>query len=177
MPIENPSPGKYWGFYCVNCGKPIAITEVYKNARVPEDLLPLCLNADCGYEAEYRSANVRVLALLSVSDFRPPLGRPGRGRPRVTAGAVMDERERRMRARNRALVSKISGLASARPVAPTDTLGVPTAHVESMAFAWLAMKCVRREPVPPPARASPNGGFSPTLLVPLPLDDATLLRR
>ena len=32
-------------------------------------------------------------------------------------------------------------------MAPTDALGVPTAHVESMAFAWLAMKCVRREPV------------------------------
>ena len=32
-------------------------------------------------------------------------------------------------------------------MAPTDTLGVPTAHVESMAFAWLAMKCVQREPV------------------------------
>jgi len=50
-------------------------------------------------------------------------------------------------ARNGALVSRIAGLAGARPVAITDTLGVPTGHVESMAFAWLAMKCVRREPV------------------------------
>ena len=50
-------------------------------------------------------------------------------------------------ARNGTLVAKIAGLAADRPVAPTDTLGVPTAHVESMAFAWLAMKCVRREPV------------------------------
>jgi anhydro-N-acetylmuramic acid kinase len=50
-------------------------------------------------------------------------------------------------ARNGALVSRIRGLARGRPVAPTDTLGVPTAHVESMAFAWLAMKCIRREPV------------------------------
>jgi anhydro-N-acetylmuramic acid kinase len=50
-------------------------------------------------------------------------------------------------ARNGALVSRIRGLAKGRPVAPTDTLGVPTAHVESMAFAWLAMKCVNREPV------------------------------
>jgi anhydro-N-acetylmuramic acid kinase len=50
-------------------------------------------------------------------------------------------------ARNGALVSRIRGLARGRPVAPTDTLGVPTAHVESMAFAWLAMKCVNREPV------------------------------
>ena len=32
-------------------------------------------------------------------------------------------------------------------MALTDALGVPTAHVESMAFAWLAMKCVGREPV------------------------------
>ena len=32
-----------------------------------------------------------------------------------------------------------------RPVALTDTLGVPTGQVETMAFAWLAMKCVRRE--------------------------------
>ncbi len=50
-------------------------------------------------------------------------------------------------ARNAALVRRIGDLAGARPVAPTDALGVPTAHVESMAFAWLAMKCVRREPV------------------------------
>jgi anhydro-N-acetylmuramic acid kinase len=49
--------------------------------------------------------------------------------------------------RNAALVQRIERLAGARPVAPTDALGVPTAHVESMAFAWLAMKCVRREPV------------------------------
>jgi anhydro-N-acetylmuramic acid kinase len=50
-------------------------------------------------------------------------------------------------ARNRRLFERISALAGERPVAPTDALGVPTAHVESMAFAWLAMKCVRREPV------------------------------
>ena len=50
-------------------------------------------------------------------------------------------------ARNGALVERIAGLAGPRPVAPTDALGVPVMHVESMAFAWLAMKCVRREPV------------------------------
>jgi anhydro-N-acetylmuramic acid kinase len=50
-------------------------------------------------------------------------------------------------ARNGSLVSRIRGLAKGRPVAPTDTLGVPTAHVESMAFAWLAMKCIQREAV------------------------------
>ncbi len=50
-------------------------------------------------------------------------------------------------ARNAALVGRIESLAGGRPVAPTDALGVPTAHVESMAFAWLAMKCVNREPV------------------------------
>jgi len=50
-------------------------------------------------------------------------------------------------ARNGALVGRIAGLAGERPVAKTDALGVPTGQVESMAFAWLAMKCVRREPV------------------------------
>jgi anhydro-N-acetylmuramic acid kinase len=50
-------------------------------------------------------------------------------------------------ARNGALVRRISDLAGNRPVAGTDALGVPTGHVEAMAFAWLAMKCVRREPV------------------------------
>jgi len=50
-------------------------------------------------------------------------------------------------ARNSALVSRIKALAKGRPVEPTDVLGVPTSHVESMAFAWLAMKCVRKEPV------------------------------
>jgi anhydro-N-acetylmuramic acid kinase len=50
-------------------------------------------------------------------------------------------------ARNATLVARIKGLSGGRPVAPTDALGVPVGHVESMAFAWLAMKCVRREPV------------------------------
>ena len=50
-------------------------------------------------------------------------------------------------ARNPALVERIAKLVGGRPVAATDELGVPTAHVESMAFAWLAMKCMRREPV------------------------------
>ena len=49
-------------------------------------------------------------------------------------------------ARNGALVTRIADLAR-RPVEKTDMLGVPTGHVESMAFAWLAMKCMRREPV------------------------------
>ena len=50
-------------------------------------------------------------------------------------------------ARNRTLMGRIRALASDRQVATTDTLGVPTGHVESMAFAWLAMKFTRREPI------------------------------
>ena len=50
-------------------------------------------------------------------------------------------------ARNAALTARIEARAGARRVTPTDALGVPAEHVESMAFAWLAMKCVRREPV------------------------------
>jgi anhydro-N-acetylmuramic acid kinase len=50
-------------------------------------------------------------------------------------------------ARNPALVERIRAIANARRVELTDALGVPTAHVEALAFAWLAMKCVRREPV------------------------------
>jgi anhydro-N-acetylmuramic acid kinase len=50
-------------------------------------------------------------------------------------------------ARNPSLVERIRKLAGTRRVELTDALGVPTAHVESMAFAWLAMKCVERDPV------------------------------
>ena len=50
-------------------------------------------------------------------------------------------------ARNPVLVDRIATLAGNRSVAATDALGVSAAHVESMAFAWLAMKCVRRESV------------------------------
>ena len=50
-------------------------------------------------------------------------------------------------ARNPEIVKRVTSLAKGRPVAPTDALGVPTGHVEAMAFAWLAMKCVRREPI------------------------------
>jgi anhydro-N-acetylmuramic acid kinase len=75
-----------------------------------------------------------------------------------TAGSIMDAVDRFCAnadeiylagggARNAALVKRIASLARGRSVATTDALGVPTGHVESMAFAWLAMKCVRREPV------------------------------
>jgi anhydro-N-acetylmuramic acid kinase len=50
-------------------------------------------------------------------------------------------------ARNRALVARIAANAGGRPVEPTDALGVPSGHVEAMAFAWLAMKCIHREPI------------------------------
>lgn len=50
-------------------------------------------------------------------------------------------------ARNAFLVSRIRALALPRRVAFTDELGVPTGQVEAVAFAWLAMKCVRREPI------------------------------
>lgn len=50
-------------------------------------------------------------------------------------------------ARNTAMVARIAALATPRKVALTDDLGVPTGHVEAVAFAWLAMKCVRREPI------------------------------
>jgi anhydro-N-acetylmuramic acid kinase len=50
-------------------------------------------------------------------------------------------------ARNPRLAARIGELAPGCPVRPTDDLGVPTGHVEAIAFAWLAMKCVRREPV------------------------------
>ena len=48
-------------------------------------------------------------------------------------------------ARNRRLAGRIGELASPRPVRLTDELGMPTGHVEAMAFAWLALKCLRRE--------------------------------
>ena len=50
-------------------------------------------------------------------------------------------------ARNPSLAGRIASMAGGRPVALTDALGVPTGHVESMAFAWLAMKCVKREAI------------------------------
>jgi anhydro-N-acetylmuramic acid kinase len=90
--------------------------------------------------ADYRTADVQA----TLTDF--------------TARTIVDAVERYCRgadeiflagggARNGWLVERIRAIAGKRLVAPTDVLGVPTAHVESMAFAWLAMKCVRREPV------------------------------
>ncbi len=64
-------------------------------------------------------------------------------------------------ARNATLVDRIARRAAGRPVATTDVLGVPTAHVESMAFAWLAMKCLRREPVD---LAAVTGAAGPRIL-------------
>ena len=64
-------------------------------------------------------------------------------------------------ARNRDLASRIARLAGKRAIASTDALGVPTGHVEALAFAWLAMKCVRREPVD---LASSTGASGPRIL-------------
>ena len=64
-------------------------------------------------------------------------------------------------ARNRSLVTRIAKLAGGRPVALTDALGVPTGHVESMAFAWLAMKCVMRQAVD---LAAATGAKGPRIL-------------
>lgn len=50
-------------------------------------------------------------------------------------------------ARNAALMQRIATLAGSRPVATTDVLGIPSGHVEAVAFAWLAMKGLRREPL------------------------------
>jgi anhydro-N-acetylmuramic acid kinase len=50
-------------------------------------------------------------------------------------------------ARNAKLASRIGELAAPGPVHLTDRLGVPTGHVEAMAFAWLALKFSRREPL------------------------------
>jgi anhydro-N-acetylmuramic acid kinase len=50
-------------------------------------------------------------------------------------------------ARNARLASRIVELAAPRPVGPTDALGVPTGQVEAVAFAWLAKKCILREPL------------------------------
>jgi len=50
-------------------------------------------------------------------------------------------------ARNARLAARIGELAAPTPVHPTDRLGVPTGRVEAMAFAWLALKCARREPL------------------------------
>lgn len=64
-------------------------------------------------------------------------------------------------ARNGWLVRRIRALAGGRRVDPTDALGVPSGHVEAIAFAWLAMKCVRREPID---MAAVTGAKGPRIL-------------
>ena len=49
-------------------------------------------------------------------------------------------------ARNRALVARIAALLPGRRVALTDDAGIAAQHVEALAFAWLAWRCLRRKP-------------------------------
>jgi anhydro-N-acetylmuramic acid kinase len=49
--------------------------------------------------------------------------------------------------RNAAIVAAIGRNAGGRRVDTTGALGVAPQEVEAAAFAWLAMKCVRREPI------------------------------
>ncbi|HEX5130776.1 MAG TPA: anhydro-N-acetylmuramic acid kinase [Usitatibacter sp.] len=90
--------------------------------------------------ADYRTVDVQsTLTDFTAHSIVEAIGRfcPGTDEIYLAGGG----------ARNGSLVARIKSLAKGRPVATTDSLGVPTSHVESMAFAWLAMKCVRREPV------------------------------
>ena len=64
-------------------------------------------------------------------------------------------------ARNAHLMDRLSAMAGTRRVARTDELGVPTGQVEALAFAWLAAKCVRREPV---AMSAITGARGPRIL-------------
>lgn len=64
-------------------------------------------------------------------------------------------------ARNAHLLSRLRQAASPRPVESTDALGVPAGLVEPLAFAWLAMKCVKREPVD---MTSVTGATAPRVL-------------
>ena len=64
-------------------------------------------------------------------------------------------------ARNAHLLSRIRQVAAPRRLEPTDALGVPTGLVEPLAFAWLAMKCVKREPVD---MTSVTGAVAPRIL-------------
>lgn len=64
-------------------------------------------------------------------------------------------------ARNPAIVDRITHLAAQRRVSTTDELGVPSGHVEAVAFAWLAMQCVRREPID---LTSVTGALHPCIL-------------
>jgi len=48
-------------------------------------------------------------------------------------------------ARNRTLMDALSELLAPRVVLASDALGIAHDHVEALAFAWLARRCVRRE--------------------------------
>jgi anhydro-N-acetylmuramic acid kinase len=50
-------------------------------------------------------------------------------------------------ARNGALMARLSALCAGRRVDTTAALGIAPQEVEAAAFAWLAMKCMRREPI------------------------------
>lgn len=64
-------------------------------------------------------------------------------------------------ARNSHLVARIRTAAGPRRVDTTDALGVPTGLVEPLAFAWLAMKCIRMEAVD---MTSVTGAVGPRVL-------------
>jgi anhydro-N-acetylmuramic acid kinase len=50
-------------------------------------------------------------------------------------------------ARNPAIMERIACLSGGRRIETTAALGIAPQEVEAAAFAWLAMKCVRREPI------------------------------
>ena len=51
-----------------------------------------------------------------------------------------------MHARNRLLLERLQALLDPLPVATTSALGVDPDWMEAIAFAWLAWRCLERQP-------------------------------
>ena len=63
MPFENPQPGRYWGYRCVNCSEPIAIRPYTEDSgwRGGEAFTLDCMNSDCRFQAIYPLSDIRIL--------------------------------------------------------------------------------------------------------------------
>ena len=69
MPFENPQPGRYWGYQCVNCHEPIAIWPYAEGSerRGGEAFTLDCMNWNCRLQEVYPLTDIRVLELTSQS--------------------------------------------------------------------------------------------------------------
>ncbi len=71
MPYENPEPGIYWGYLCVECDTIIALSPYIGGTywRGSGEFRLDCVDWDCQFQADYPLANIRPIEVPRTTEL------------------------------------------------------------------------------------------------------------